>query len=878
MYPKDRLPRGKTEQMPPNLVTLFAHVMSRAIEGGNRGSAAHGWDEVLNATCAQSSSPSPSSSASSSSSGTISPGPCCPMSAQDWRKAEAFSVHLQSLLAARQTLCKSNSNGSIRGERDAAAAATTAGHSNGGGISSSFHGGPPPSTGEGRSSSTPGPINGQGTTSYLDRGGKHSTPHNNGRLKNSRAKPLTSSGSAATPNPAPAWPRQHAPRVTPKEPSRVSGGEPSAPIKAAGRVAVSRRVNGGAEGAVASLAVSRAGPGAFETPAHTTSNHHHLHQHPSRAAAAAAAAAVAAAELPCSDKDNNHNNNGNGLRGRDHSPSRYPARLRSRRFPQLGSSGESPEPQLRGLGHHHHHGASGVGSLDDDQSQGGRRLSPRHSQSMLLLREHGRGLSSEDRHHHSHDWLVAAAGAAERGETERGGCGIRGGAGVFTQVNHERNAHAQDGHTSEGFGMRTRAAPKSSHELPSSATAVSSRGPSSSSSSPLAGASTPQMGTGAVVSPVPMDFRPAPPPIMSAAAAAAAVAAVAAGGGGGSTGGRPSPRVEVAAPRPRQVLQGGGRSGGRAAPLPRSSVGGRNYTDNHVKQLGLIEAAVVASATARDRATYNLPRQGRTLTLTNIFKFIALRGAGTMYRLAMDKQVEAHTGRHSNFFDGKIDARIVGVIKKDIGDEAITKSRKFSKILLSLIAEGCTRPDCDWDHTSFTSDKVANFQARMEAQTGTSALKFCGDPAVFFAAAAAAAAAGAGSAGSSARGGGGGSTIGGGVHSSPLGGSAFAAGGSSASGAGSGAGSAGGNGGAHSKRRLDLGRDHDDAGQTPSPRLKKLKRAARARSHTAAFSAAGVESTPTGDGIGNSKSPPKEEDDMRAAEVLQGLKDIVGSQ
>lgn len=687
--------------MPPNLVTLFAHVMSRAIEGGNRGSAAHGWEDVLNATSAQSSSPSPSSSASSSSSGTISPGPCCPMSAQDWRKAEAFSVHLQSLLAARQTLCKSNSNGNTRASRDAGASSTSAAavaasalHSNGGGISSSYHGGGPPSAVEGRSSATPGPINGQDTTSYLN--AKHSTPHTNGRMKGGRAKPLASSGSAATPNPAPAWPRQHAPRVTPKEPSRAGGGEPSAPIKVAGRVAVSRRVNGGAEGAVASLAVSRAGPGAFETPAHATSHHHHLHhQHPSRAAAAGEL-------LPGTDNDNGHNHNGNGHRGREHSPSRYPARLRSRRFPQLGGSGDSPDPQLRGLGHHqhhhhHHHGTTGAGGLDDDddQSQGGRRLSPRHSPpSMLLLREHGRGLSSEDRHHHSHDWLVAAAGAAEKGEEAgRGGVGSgRGaGAGVFTQVNHDRNAHAQGGHASESFGMRTRGAPKSSQQLPDSVPAMTSRGPSSSSSSPspLAGASTPQMSsTGAVVSPVPMDFRPAPPPIMSAAAAAAAVAAVAAGGSSSGGSGRPTPRVEVAAPRPRQVLQGGGRSGGRAAPLPRSSVGGRNYTDNHVKQLGMIEAAVVANATARDRATYNLPRQGRTLTLTNIFKFIALRGAGTMYRLAMDKQVEAHTGRHSNFFDGKIDARIVGVIKKDIGDEAITKSRKFSKILLSLIAEG----------------------------------------------------------------------------------------------------------------------------------------------------------------------------------------------
>lgn len=50
--------------------------------------------------------------------------------------------------------------------------------------------------------------------------------------------------------------------------------------------------------------------------------------------------------------------------------------------------------------------------------------------------------------------------------------------------------------------------------------------------------------------------------------------------------------------------------------------------------------------------------------------------------------------------------------------------------------------------------------------------------------------------------------------------------------------------GALSKRRLDLGRD--DGGKTPSPRLKKLKRAARAR-------LSGIESTPTGDTIGNSK-------------------------
>ena len=36
-------------QMPPNLVALFAHVMSRANEG-SRGSAAHSWDEAVSYT------------------------------------------------------------------------------------------------------------------------------------------------------------------------------------------------------------------------------------------------------------------------------------------------------------------------------------------------------------------------------------------------------------------------------------------------------------------------------------------------------------------------------------------------------------------------------------------------------------------------------------------------------------------------------------------------------------------------------------------------------------------------------------------------------------------------------------------------------------
>ncbi|CAM9660370.1 unnamed protein product [Laminaria digitata] len=808
MYPKDRLPRSKT-QMPPNLVALFAHVMSRANEGG-RGSAAHSWDEVLT--------PAPVSSSSSASDGGSPTGPC-PMSAQDWRKAEAFSVHLQSLIAARHTRCNSSLNGTTG--RGGGAGGGGSGYNNnhngniapfsttaaeGGGRSSSSAAGSA-SVSSARSAAAAS-ISSVGKGLQLSNGGKVKGKTKPQALQASQAgssnaapsATVSSAGAgagvAATPNPAPMWTRNIVPRVTPKEPSRA--GEPSAPLKVVGRIASSRRVNGDAEGAVASLAVSRAGPGAFETPSH--SSYH-----------------AARAGPPPADSS---------FRGREHSPSRYPARLRSRRFPQLGSSRESPEPpQPRGFGHG---GAEGAGG-DGDQTQGGRRLSPRNSHPSLLAREDGRGFSSDHGGSNARDWRVAAA--------EGGGSGCA----AFTQLGH-RNSNSSSGDSSnnhhhhhhhhnhhndgdgdddddgggggggdgQSYGMRTRTAPKAVHDL-----GVAMASPS--------GTCTPQMPPAAVASPSPMDFRQAPPPI---------VAATAAGASGTGT----NSRAEVPA-KPRQVLQGG-RSGGRVPPVPRSSVGGRNYTDNHVKQLGLIEAAVVASATVKDRAMYNLPRQGRTLTLTNVFKFIALRGAGVMYSLATEKQVEAHTGRHSNFFDGKIDARIVSIIKRDIGDEAITKSRKFSKILLSLIAEGCSHPDCGWDHSSFTSVKIANMQARMEAETGTSVLQCCSDPASSLGAAAAA-----------------------GGPSSPLGpGASFS-------------GAAGSSGGgqancAHSKRRLDLGKD--DAGQTPSPRLKKLKRAARVR-------LTGSESTPTGDGIGgSSKSPPKEEDDMRAAEVLQGLKGVGG--
>jgi hypothetical protein len=97
-------------------------------------------------------------------------------------------------------------------------------------------------------------------------------------------------------------------------------------------------------------------------------------------------------------------------------------------------------------------------------------------------------------------------------------------------------------------------------------------------------------------------------------------------------------------------------------------------------QLNLIEAEVVAHATPSDQRAFSLPRQGRTLTLSNIFKFIAIKGSGHMHSLAERKGVPTRTGKHSNFYDGKIDSRIVNIVRRDIGDESITRSRKFSKV------------------------------------------------------------------------------------------------------------------------------------------------------------------------------------------------------
>ena len=132
-----------------------------------------------------------------------------------------------------------------------------------------------------------------------------------------------------------------------------------------------------------------------------------------------------------------------------------------------------------------------------------------------------------------------------------------------------------------------------------------------------------------------------------------------------------------------------------------------------------------------------------------------------------------------------------------------------------LFLSGCNYPDCDWDHNSFTSENIANLQARLEEETGTSALQFCSDAV----SADGASASGADTAAA--------------ARLSPVGPSNL------------GGASSGPSNGAPSKRRLDLGRD---GGQTPSPSVKRLRRDSRARS-------TGLESTPTagGSGSGNVK-------------------------
>lgn len=566
-------------QIPPNLLTLFAHIMCRTTEEGSarESTASHSWDEVLQ----------PAAGGGKKNSHPF------PMNAQDWCKAEVFSDHLQSLIAAYHT--QFTATDSVGGRRAAVqngncAASATSGGGGGTTASSASH-----------ATYANGKAKGKGRPAQ-----QHPQSQPQPAASHARSSNADSSNGTVTPAPSDvAMPRQHCPRVTPREPSRSSA-EPSAPTKVVGRVAASRRVNGVAEGAVASLAVSRAGPGAFETPSHA---HHDMASHRDQRVGGGVGAG----------------NSADQTRSREHSPSRYPARLRSRRFPQLGGGGETPElPPLREMDTGH--GGEDVDG-DNDPPNGIRRLSPRTAHS-----------SAEQ--HYPNGWIGGA------------------GDGLSPRSDHGVEDEERDGH-----GMRSSDIPKPPRGLTNGGAQLVTS----------AGAVTPQPSALNTASPPPVNFG-GTRPIM--------------GSSGVSAGG--SNAKPKAAPRPRQVLQsggGGGRSGSRT-PVPRSSVGGRNYTDNHVKQLILIEAAVVASATQQDHATYNLPRQGRTLTLTNVFKFVALRGAGVMYSLANAKQVEAHTGRHSNFFDGKIDARIVAIIRKDIGDEAITKSRKFSKILLSLIAEG----------------------------------------------------------------------------------------------------------------------------------------------------------------------------------------------
>lgn len=513
--------------MPQNLAVLFTHIMSKASEGTHGSPAVCSWEEVLQLPAGGD-------------------PPPFPMSAQDWRKVEAFSSLLQHLIDARHALSPPTKACNGKSEKSAIS----------------------PATSDAAASATPRAPAARSSVSDTPQANSGSTGI--GKLLPAHETPGGYSLGTATPAPGSAMPVQSMPRVTPKETSRA--GEPSAPMKPVGRVAASRRGNGGAEGAVASLATTKSGPGAFETPCH--SNH---------TTSPRDAESVSA-------------------RGRDHSPSRYPARLRSRRFPQLSGGGYSPEqhPVPSESGHH-----------ADSDAQSPR--SPSATASRAVLNNHTPYLPG----------AVSDSPGASFGRADDEGVS----------------------------GMTSRTAPHSPQESLGKASASHAN-----TNTPAAAV---QKST-AVQDP-------------SKAATLAA-------------NGTPSNAVLETGQRLR-TTGSGGRSGSRA-PLLRSSVGGRNYTDHQVKQLVLIEQAVIANATPEDQATYNLPRQGRTLTLTNIFKFVALHGANTMYNLATSMQVESHTGRHSNFFDGKIDARIVSVIRKDIGDEAITKSRKFSKILLSLVAEG----------------------------------------------------------------------------------------------------------------------------------------------------------------------------------------------
>ncbi|CAM9666179.1 unnamed protein product [Discosporangium mesarthrocarpum] len=645
----------------------------------------------------------------------------------DWHTVEAFSVELQGLLATRRLHNLPNGKVEHIGETDCDSLAYLAP----------------------RAHATPSDA--------------HQAPsHSQGRILKGKTRTMRAgaldSGTtdAATPVGEPDCTRRSVHRVTPKEVFR--GSEPSAPLKSVPRLGPGCRRPGVPDGAVTSLASGQGpGPGAFETPSHSQ----------------------VLGDLPTSP-----------VSAEEPSPSRYPARVRSRRFPQLGGGGgmESSETSTRLR--------AGMG-IEDVSSEGehspiatGRRgVSPSpflaHSLPPGLGHSSGAGGGVRKAMRHMARQLDASCGGGNQG-IPGGGARCEGGVPATVEdLNRDGGGGSGGGGRGGGGGgctgyvMRTRGAPRSGRRglaaavvTPVGATMLVeglARGPRS---DPRPATNGPATGESAVSPPSP---------------------ATSAAGNGSSEGGGGGGAAAVLVPRE------GGRF--RLPPqnsryVTRASVGGRNYTDGHLKQLGMIEAAVVGNASAGDHASFNLPRQGRTLTLTNIFKFVALRGAAGMYGLAQAKRVEEHTGRHSNFFDGKIDARVVGVIKRDIADEGITKSRKFSKILLSLIAEGCTDPKCDWDHTSFTSENITKLQVKLEKETGHSALQHFGDTP---------------------------DTLG--------------------AGSGGGGGDGVGSSGSVGKRRLDLGRD---VSQTPSPRLKKLKRVGRGR-------LAGADSTPMGAGIGTSR-------------------------
>lgn len=96
-------------------------------------------------------------------------------------------------------------------------------------------------------------------------------------------------------------------------------------------------------------------------------------------------------------------------------------------------------------------------------------------------------------------------------------------------------------------------------------------------------------------------------------------------------------------------------------------------------------------------------------------QYIALRGVAGIYTDVLRCGIEQRCGKHSNFYDGKIDARIVAVIKRDMADDALTQSRKFSKTLLAYLAEACMTQGSGVTCATFTTANISRIQAETAA-------------------------------------------------------------------------------------------------------------------------------------------------------------------